>query len=214
MEKTNYKRKPLQVIPPRMVRQVRRPVHFTSRWSFLVKLSWLTKLISKRRRILGTALACLVAVVLIIFLRTLFRSDEATPDLNVSTSSLRAQILQRTIIENNTPLVVDYTFNLQWSVNGQHQAIPTTYGELGDKKLIFSATDTAGDIRVQSPDDFQYTLGDFFLLWGGRFDENCLLNHCSSKKESITMTVNGQPNYQFGDYVLKPNDHIVILYSE
>lgn len=57
------------------------------------------------------------------------------------------------------------------------------------------------------------TLGYFFKVWGETFNESCIFEYCNGPEGTVKMTVNGQPNYEFGDYKMKDGDRIVIEYG-
>jgi hypothetical protein len=133
---------------------------------------------------------------------------------NTRLSDQHALAIKETVIKSDTKLAVDFTFNLKLIINGQPQAVPATYGQSEGGKAIFNSASANGDIHVQSPEDNNYTLGDFFILWGGQFSRQCLLNHCSSESGMLKMAVNNQPNDQYHNYIIQPNDRIVITYGE
>jgi hypothetical protein len=125
-----------------------------------------------------------------------------------------AEKLKQVVIKEDTKLAVDFTFNLKMVINNQPQAISANYNKKGEEKFIFNTDTSDGDIHVQSPEKNKYTLHDFFVLWGGQFNNSCLLNHCLGGSGSLTMTVNGKINQDFQNYVIKPDDQIVITYND
>jgi len=125
----------------------------------------------------------------------------------------RVDQLKEVVIKDDTSLQVDFTFNLKMTINGQPQAIPANYGKSEDGRFIFNTDTTNGDVHVQSPSQEDYTLEDFFALWGGQFSSQCLLNHCLSGTDTIYMTVNDVPNNEYQDYVLQAGDQITIIYG-
>ena len=54
------------------------------------------------------------------------------------------------------------------------------------------------------------TLGYFFKVWGRNFNSSCIFEYCNG---SLTMTVNGKPNYEFERYFMQDKDEIVIEYK-
>lgn len=207
-------RSPQQKIKPRLLRHIFKPGF--SRLSF-VPLSYLRPSLSSiknRRVILPVALGLGVTVCLIVLFvaQRSAKFDNQSGDASAIAAHNRA--IKETLTQSDTPLAVDFTFNLQLNINGQPQAIPANYGQSESGKQIFNSAGANGDIHVQSPEDTNYTLGDFFVLWGGQFSQQCLLNHCSSEPGMLRMTVNNQPNDKYHNYIIQPNDRIVITYGK
>ena len=57
------------------------------------------------------------------------------------------------------------------------------------------------------------TLGYFFEVWNKNFNSSCIFEYCSGENGILTMTVNGQPNNEFGDYIMHDKDEIIIEYK-
>lgn len=74
--------------------------------------------------------------------------------------------------------------------------------------------DTTGIIHVESPTKGTFTLGQFFIVWGVRLNDNCIGGYCNNDDRKLKVYVNGQivgNNYQ--NIVLKPHDEIAIEYG-
>lgn len=56
-------------------------------------------------------------------------------------------------------------------------------------------------------------LGNFFAIWGKKFDGSCILESCNGPEGTATMFVNGQPNTEFQKYLVKDKDKIEIRYE-
>lgn len=56
-------------------------------------------------------------------------------------------------------------------------------------------------------------LGEFFRIWGKTFTQDCIFEHCNGPDGTVTMTVNGAPNEEYGDYEMKDGDKIEIRYK-
>lgn len=207
-------RSPQQKIKPRLLRHIFKPGF--SRLSFL-PMSYLrpgATFIRKHHVILSAALGLGVTLWLVVILvAQRSANSESEPD-DASAVAAHNRVIKETLTQSDTPLAVDFTFNLRLNINGQPQAIPANYGQSESGKYIFNSASANGDIRVQSPENTYYTLGDFFVLWGGQFSPQCLLNHCSSEPGMLKMTVNNQPNEKYHNYVIQPNDRIVITYGK
>lgn len=55
----------------------------------------------------------------------------------------------------------------------------------------------------------QFALGEFFRNWGVSFDANHIGRYIVGNGHTLTMTVNGVPNTQFGNYVVASRSHLV-----
>jgi len=71
-----------------------------------------------------------------------------------------------------------------------------------------------GIIHVESPNVQTFTLGQFFNVWGVRFDDNCLGSYCLANNKKLRVFVNGrQLQKGFQDLALEPQQEIVITYG-
>jgi hypothetical protein len=98
-------------------------------------------------------------------------------------------------------------------INGQVQVIPAGIGiEANDSALPLHTHDATGKIHIESPVVYDFTLQDFFTIWGQPFNDHAILNHPTNAARRVTvmMTVNGQPSTAFGSLVLHDLDNIVI----
>ena len=57
------------------------------------------------------------------------------------------------------------------------------------------------------------TLGYFFKVWGKKFNSSCIFEYCNSENVTLTMTINGQPNFEFEKYTMHDKDEIIIEYK-
>lgn len=61
------------------------------------------------------------------------------------------------------------------------------------------------------------TLGDFFASLNMSFDAQCFMAdgrpYCNDGEKALRMYVNGNPNYQFGNYEFRDLDRILITYG-
>ena len=209
-------RSPSKKIKPRLLRHIFKPRFSPVTLPLILPFTifhFLVSLVRRRRSTITVAFAVLVLVGITTLLvgRQLLKTDPPVPGENYVDPHVIA--IRETLTQPDTPLAVDFTFNLRLTINGQPQAIPSQYGQSEFGKSIFNTTNANGDIHVQSPEKTTYTMGDFFIHWGSQFNKQCLLNHCSSEAGMVKMTVNEQSNDQFQNYVIQPNDRIVITYQ-
>ena len=95
---------------------------------------------------------------------------------------------------------------LEIYVKGEKQEIPAGLGMGGGHKPIHTHDD-APIVHLEFPakvtkDDTR--LGEFFTVWGKDFREF---------GQTVTMTVNGEPNTEFENYQMKDGDKIELRYD-
>lgn len=90
-------------------------------------------------------------------------------------------------------------------VDGQAIPIPQNIG-IGTRHEPLHTHEPDGVIHVESPDTRDYTLGNFFQVWGKRLDSQCVGEYCGS----VQMTVDGQPSNEFGAHVLRDGEKITL----
>ena len=89
---------------------------------------------------------------------------------------------------------------------------------------IYTLEDT-GIVRVQSGVRFNYTLGDFFNIWGRSFNQTCIQVdqfYCSNSHNHMflsllvrhTTEANYTVNPYFQDYVMGDRDSIRVVYQQ
>lgn len=64
---------------------------------------------------------------------------------------------------------------------------------------------------VVSKDDTK--LGEFFQVWGKKFNSQCILDQCATESGKLKMTVNSQENAEYENYLMKDSDKIEIRYE-
>ncbi len=90
--------------------------------------------------------------------------------------------------------------------------IPAGIGINGSCLRPLSTVDATGVVHIVTDVDRNYTLGDFFLIWGNSrgpdfatFNQNQIFNYKVEGSHTLSMIVNGQPNYSFQNYVFLRN---------
>jgi len=63
--------------------------------------------------------------------------------------------------------------------------------------------------------DKNLALKNFFDVWNEKFDSQCVLDKCIGAEagKMLTMTVNGEPNVEFENYIMKDGDEVIIEYK-
>ncbi len=102
---------------------------------------------------------------------------------------------------------------LTLTINGQKQEVPPNIGIQNNCMHPLHTHDTVGTIHEESPEPRDYTLGDFFAVWGKVFGPDQIFDSKADAAHKIRMSVNGQDNTEFGNYVMKDKDDIQIFYE-
>lgn len=101
--------------------------------------------------------------------------------------------------------------NLTIIVNGIFQPLPTTFSQ-SCAQPIHTHADSASILHIETDENRNYTLGDWFLLWGNWASSSRLTIFNSSQifdnkagpstGHTLSMTVNGQPSNDFQNLIL------------
>lgn len=99
-------------------------------------------------------------------------------------------------------------------VNGGHIAIPANIGISADCMRPVHTHDASSQLHVEWTSRRDFTLGDFFRVWGKTFSKNQIFDYKANDTHAVTLTVNGAPSQEFEKLVLRDNDRIVIEYKQ
>lgn len=102
---------------------------------------------------------------------------------------------------------------LQIVIDNQPVAIPTNIGVEPTCMRALHTHDETGKIHVEYPEPFEFKLGAFFENWGQTFNQQQIMDKKVDDTHQITMTVDGQPNTDFENLILKDAQQIVIRYE-
>jgi hypothetical protein len=104
-------------------------------------------------------------------------------------------------------------------INGKHVNVPKFIGIDTDPANQFITElhthDTRGIVHVESATARDYSLGEFFAVWGVYLSKKCIGGFCAKPGTPLYFYVNGQ-RYS-GDpvtLVLKPHEEIAIVYGK
>lgn len=103
--------------------------------------------------------------------------------------------------------------NLSIIISDEVQTIPAQIGIKAGCMNPLHTHDASGKIHVESPVKRDFTLGDFFAVWGETFSADQILEYKVDDTHVIRVTVNGTQNQDFENLVLDDNDQIVISYE-
>lgn len=122
---------------------------------------------------------------------------------------------------------VHWHVQLTVEIQGEPQQIPADIGigsqysgspyyDEGMQMTSMHTHDDSGTIHwevMQTPKEGELRLGAFFDVWGKPFSETCLFDYCGDDGGTVTMTVNGETNHEYGDHVVSDGDDILIRYE-
>ncbi|MBU6500824.1 MAG: hypothetical protein KGJ89_01750 [Patescibacteria group bacterium] len=97
--------------------------------------------------------------------------------------------------------------------NGVKQTIPANIGITADCLRVIHTHDDTGVIHVESPQAENFTLGDFFAVWGKVFNQGQVLDYKADAGHEIVMTVDGKPSTEYENLILKDGQKIVVEYK-
>lgn len=100
-------------------------------------------------------------------------------------------------------------------IKGVKQKIPANIG-LGLKENPIHTHDDTGIIHLEFGGIVtknNLRLGQFFKIWGKKFNKECIFDNCNGPAGKVKMTVNGQNNLEFENYIMKDSDKIEIGYE-
>jgi hypothetical protein len=93
-------------------------------------------------------------------------------------------------------------------VNGKHETVPQSIGIYDGQFLTELHThDTTGIMHVESPKKREFSLGEFFGVWGVRLTDKCIGGYCRPKTP-WKLYVNGAP------YSGDPSKLVLIKHQE
>jgi hypothetical protein len=80
-------------------------------------------------------------------------------------------------------------------VNGHGQYLPAGIGIDAKGKFIteLHTHDYSGIIHVEAPKAHNFTLGQFFDVWGLRFTKDCLGGYCTDGNKKVRVWTDGKP---------------------
>ena len=79
---------------------------------------------------------------------------------------------------------------------------------------VLHTHDATGVIHVESPERRDFTLGDFFDVWGVRLTDSCIGGYCNGNDGSLRAFVGGRPvQGDPRDLVLREHEEIVLAFG-
>jgi len=102
--------------------------------------------------------------------------------------------------------------NLIIKINEVQYNLPANIGVATGILRPLHTHDPDNKVHIEGPCARDFKLGEFFQVWNKEFNENQIFDY-ATPNGTLTMTVNGVPNTQFENYVMRDEDKIVIEYK-
>ena len=72
--------------------------------------------------------------------------------------------------------------------------------------------DNTGRLHIETPRVMPAPLGAFFEIWGESFSQNEIMGNKNDSNHEIVLTVNGEVNHLYDEYMMQDGDQIRIEY--
>lgn len=118
-------------------------------------------------------------------------------------------------LRSTTDMATEYHIHPELSifVNGEEVLVPTNLGVTSTGMTAIHTHDERSVIHVEAPIQKDFTLGDFFAVWGKDFSKDQILDHKAGGGATITVTVNGAIVDTYENTIMYDKDKIVISYQ-
>ncbi len=97
-------------------------------------------------------------------------------------------------------------------INGQEQRMPSGIGVLPGIMRPVHTHDSSGEIHVEAPCFREFTLKEFFDVWGKEISSECIFDYCTNNG-TLSTKLNGEEIADPGDIILKDHQEILITYN-
>ena len=135
---------------------------------------------------------------------------------STSSSSLGIDNIKCEVIEH---LTFHIHAHLDIFINGKPYIVPSQIGIVPNKCLYWMHThDDTGVIHIESPENRNFTLGQFFDIWNEKFNNTQIFDNIvsNSKNNTLSVYVNGNKasSVDYRDIKLTSHDEIAIVYGK
>tara|TARA_B100000315_G_scaffold254957_1_gene297135 strand:+ start:432 stop:992 length:561 start_codon:yes stop_codon:yes gene_type:complete len=104
---------------------------------------------------------------------------------------------------------------LSITILGQEQVIPDDVGHGSPEQPVHTHEEDnfihLEFVGLVKEDDIR--LGRFFKNWNRQFNQDCIFTNCNGVEGTVKMFVNGEPNFEFENYVMRHEDKITIIFE-
>jgi hypothetical protein len=141
--------------------------------------------------------------------------------LLASSSTSSAPIINEISCDSMEHFNMHIHAHLDIFINGNHYTVPSEIGIIPKQCIYWLHThDDTGIIHIESPKERDFTLGEFFDIWGQKFDNNQIFDNKvgkdGSNNNALNVYINGNRVGNSTDYrgiKLNEHDEIVIAYG-
>jgi hypothetical protein len=122
--------------------------------------------------------------------------DSGPPPWSPESANLRARLEAIGLPVLSAESEVLHTHqHLDVLIDGQPVTVPADIGINATEQYLapIHTHDATGIIHVESPVVRDFTLGEFFDIWGVRLDAHCVGGECDGNGRTLAVYVNGQP---------------------
>ncbi|MBY0110721.1 hypothetical protein K2Y00_01825 [Patescibacteria group bacterium] len=155
-----------------------------------------------------TNIAIVFGISALILLFVLFTRGEQEP---IKTERTNREVALTCTTDMATEFHIHPT--LEIVVNGQIQEIPVNIGVRTDCMNALHTHDAIGTIHVESPERRDFTLADFFAVWGEPFTSEEILGYKTDETHRIKVLVDGKEVDTYENTVLKDKEKVIISYE-
>ena len=127
-------------------------------------------------------------------------------------NSCKTESAETMNIGGHTNLALHIHAALNIIIDGEKQAIPANIGILPGIMRPVHTHALDNEVHLEGPCQRDFTLRDFFAIWGRQFNSQCIFDKCT-EGGILSMRVNGVDNQDFDSYIIKDDDDIVIEYK-
>ena len=133
-----------------------------------------------------------------------------------SSSSLGIDNIRCEVLEH---LTFHIHAHLDIFINGKPYIVPSQIGIIPNKCLYWMHThDDTGVIHIESPENRNFTLGQFFDIWNEKFNNTQIFDNIVSNNTNNTLSVyvngNKASSVDYRDIKLTSHDEIAIVYGK
>jgi hypothetical protein len=100
-------------------------------------------------------------------------------------------------------------------VNGKQVPVPANVGIDPNATSLapLHTHDTSGIVHIESTEQYPFTLGQFFTIWGVKFTSTQLGGYVAGNGKALSVYANGELVHNRVGYVMKAHDDIVVGYG-
>ncbi len=120
----------------------------------------------------------------------------------------------RVCINERIPLAMHIHPKLRIVIDGKEERIPVNIGVVGSCVRPVHTHDGSGEIHVESNVVRDFTLSEFFAVWGKTFTTTQILDSKVDDTHRIVLTIGGKESSEFEKLVLRDNEEVEIRYEK